>query len=662
MEVRRAGLSGVPLSLFLGERVSLLDEASDLAMRAAVIPVSASSSSSSSLLSFLVDSSVDQCVDLLERCCVSSYTSEYPNWVNVKNALLVVDSVWSKLAVSSVPVKERLRVVTKLKSVKARLFSSKNLRAPSAERVAARLEERRKHEGLLGGGISEDSPRNIEFQVALEVAQDTLRMVLRGLCWMYKMETIEGDGNCFFRAVVRALAPHVPRDHEDMLSLQLRKMVNDEKQLVSSQEIKELSAFEETDETDSKSMVRAGVWADHIQIAKTASLLGRKVLLLRCDDPELRMGEDGLLSPSEHYAIGSATAPAIYLYYQSSPGHFETLISSEERSMTESLNEQTPSLLHVCDCFFRLESAQSRLEDERSRARSLGVSTQQQQQGANTLLSQIVQFQEMVRQRFVVEQWRNDKLWHLFGELAESLVRDAKYSTGFGPLQMLIERARSFSLYEQAVLAQQQQQQQQYPPPLVAASRASDFEDDPWPIGMYSPTTTQLKSDKRFLDDDDDTVEAAEAAAAARRKPAVNPSLSTPLPASPAKPEPVSAVGNAQLSEASKLLQSDATLEVEWEQLLLSLVSSSFKELSARSITVSKNALLSLFAAISRLSETKKLKMSLHLSLEGCVLKDDVCEVLLKLPRNLSLVVLSKCNISELYKIKFNVKQSIQVK
>jgi hypothetical protein len=42
----------------------------------------------------------------------------------------------------------------------------------------------------------------------------------------YTIHKIDGDGNCFFRAVVRHTYPNITRAWEDALSLGLRKRLN----------------------------------------------------------------------------------------------------------------------------------------------------------------------------------------------------------------------------------------------------------------------------------------------------------------------------------------------------------------------------------------------------------------------------------------------------
>ena len=123
---------------------------------------------------------------------------------------------------------------------------------------------------------------------------------------------IEGDGNCFFRAVIKGLTPFIPRDHEDSRSLELRKLVNSLEKVVAS--VKE---FEVEDESDTNTMSKAGVWADHIQIAKVATFLNRQIWLMRCDDKQLQMEEDGTLKPVDIYKVGpESKEEPILLYYQ----------------------------------------------------------------------------------------------------------------------------------------------------------------------------------------------------------------------------------------------------------------------------------------------------------------------------------------------------------
>ena len=457
VDVRRAGLSGAALELFCSGHSAPLSDAESLLERAVA------RSAASSVVPRVEAADEGTLVAVLERTAVTGYQSgDLPNWVNVRCGLMAVER-WSRQMQQSGESEERKNAVAaKLRRVAAKVFCSKALRFPSAESVSARGEERRKEAEVLGGAdaMEEDVPANAEFCTAMEIAQDTLRAILKRFCWPYRVESIEGDGNCYYRSVVRALTPHVPRDFEDALSLHLRKLVNDITLLHDSREMKELSEFEVVDESDRKTMAVAGVWADHVQIAKVAAFLGRRIWLLRCDDAELSMSEEGVLMPSVHYQIGPEAGeqePPIVLYYQASPGHFETLISAQVRQLTlqEVLERATTTLLPVCDLYFRFETQQAALADMSLLHRTdftLPIEVRQElaadvASSAETLLRQLLQFQTLLKRDFSMEAARSHRAWALFGDLAQQL-RDAAEAgdksqasfDAFGPLQQLRQR------------------------------------------------------------------------------------------------------------------------------------------------------------------------------------------------------------------------------
>jgi hypothetical protein len=56
--------------------------------------------------------------------------------------------------------------------------------------------------------VEDNLPDNLDFMSSLEIAQNVFREILLE-SYRYEVELIEGDGNCFFRAVIRGLTPHV---------------------------------------------------------------------------------------------------------------------------------------------------------------------------------------------------------------------------------------------------------------------------------------------------------------------------------------------------------------------------------------------------------------------------------------------------------------------
>eukprot|EP01097_Dermamoeba_algensis_P007691 TRINITY_DN4908_c0_g4_i1.p1 TRINITY_DN4908_c0_g4~~TRINITY_DN4908_c0_g4_i1.p1 ORF type:complete len:504 (-),score=112.68 TRINITY_DN4908_c0_g4_i1:1180-2691(-) len=83
---------------------------------------------------------------------------------------------------------------------------------------------------------------------------------------------VPGDGNCFYRAVVKYFLPNVPHDYEDTISLTLRELLNKND---ANDPFKE---FYINNENDASTMRNAGVWADHIQIKKASNFLDIPVL------------------------------------------------------------------------------------------------------------------------------------------------------------------------------------------------------------------------------------------------------------------------------------------------------------------------------------------------------------------------------------------------
>ncbi len=690
-DVRAAGLNGTPLDLFLG-REAVLTEAATLQSRAAALSVTAAA------VPYLTRTGATELVSAVERVALTAYhvpqDCGLPNWLNVKCGLVLVDR-WTKLVQQSgVSLAERPQLLAKLRQVSAAVFSSKALCCPEATAVAARGEERRRLGELMGPlNVDEDLPHNVEFTTALEIAQDTLRLILKRFCWLYRVEVIEGDGNCYYRAVVRALTPHVPRDFEDSFSLQLRQQVNDERQLTASTELKELSEFEVTDESDHKTMAVAGVWADHVQIAKVAAYLGRRIWLLRCDDAELKMSDAGQLIPSEHYQIGpesgSALAP-IVLYYQASPGHFETLVEAEQPTMQEAIKAADVSLLSVCDCFFRFETAQNGVEQmsERRRDFMLPFEVRQSigaelQETLNVLSRQLVQFRDVVRSRFRLEEAKSDKAYPLFGELVEQLAADAGGRISgdlLGPLQQLSDRLVLHKIvggdtmmgrmgmgdpYRAMGMPTAGQYDGRPNSSFSAVTRApsmydgrfddADDEDDAWPVGMYSPNVKRkiITPEKR---------PSVISAPQEDKKPSRLSSPAVPDSSDENKAEP-RARRHGIAEKASDLLESDDVQAEEWEPLLLQNVTGNRLMLEVRGITMSQAALKTFFSAIAMLTASKKLRVGIHLQIVECRLDDDCCTVLLKPPRNLSLVSLERCtfNAPE-FGLRFSVKQHLAVK
>jgi hypothetical protein len=152
----------------------------------------------------------------------------------------------------------------------------------------------------------------------------------------YTIHKIDGDGNCFFRAVVRHTYPNITRAWEDALSLGLRKRLNtvqlrsyremplfsrsrppcsplhvcvlshkQQHQQGSEREMQahgkgaeyQFHGFVIENVNDSLTMAKAGVWADHIQVQKLSQKLQRPLELFTFDDVALRMDRQGKYVP-----------------------------------------------------------------------------------------------------------------------------------------------------------------------------------------------------------------------------------------------------------------------------------------------------------------------------------------------------------------------------
>lgn len=131
----------------------------------------------------------------------------------------------------------------------------------------------------------------------------------------WAVSDVRGDGNCFFRSIVRALF-HVATPckesisglEEDSLSLYLRK------------EISTMGIYRDyiaDDDGEQLAMERSGVWADAVQVAKVSQYLEAPVHVVRCDDPGLKFDSDnGCITPSPLYQYGNNfdEDPLILLY------------------------------------------------------------------------------------------------------------------------------------------------------------------------------------------------------------------------------------------------------------------------------------------------------------------------------------------------------------
>lgn len=216
---------------------------------------------------------------------------------------------------------------------------------------------------------SEDIAEDPAFMEPSEILQSNFRNIITRLT-KPKVVHVRGDGNCFFRAVVKFIWPLVSQFYEDLLSVRLRALLNptkpkpehpalpsthsgsqaqapttpatDKKEVIQKGEdslqvptVKVKSAevagqstpfsgaetkgelvssdpykgFIIDDVNDSSTMSNPGVWADHVQVKKAADFFRRPIWLLRYDDANLiyDVESEGFL-PGPNYRINTATA------------------------------------------------------------------------------------------------------------------------------------------------------------------------------------------------------------------------------------------------------------------------------------------------------------------------------------------------------------------
>lgn len=103
---------------------------------------------------------------------------------------------------------------------------------------------------------------------------------------------VEGDGNCFYRAVIKCFWSNVSGSAESRLAQAVRTALNappSKKNDSSESTVDPYADFTIKEETDGKTMATAGVWADHVQVKKTADFLSRPIWIIRHDDSALRI-------------------------------------------------------------------------------------------------------------------------------------------------------------------------------------------------------------------------------------------------------------------------------------------------------------------------------------------------------------------------------------
>lgn len=80
---------------------------------------------------------------------------------------------------------------------------------------------------IIGRYVPENPDKDLmaEYLTPIEYVMGAFREIVEHLT-CYKILQVEGDGNCFYRAAIKYHFPDIPRDWEDMMSLNLRKKLN----------------------------------------------------------------------------------------------------------------------------------------------------------------------------------------------------------------------------------------------------------------------------------------------------------------------------------------------------------------------------------------------------------------------------------------------------
>eukprot|EP01103_Thecamoeba_quadrilineata_P011134 TRINITY_DN2596_c0_g1_i1.p1 TRINITY_DN2596_c0_g1~~TRINITY_DN2596_c0_g1_i1.p1 ORF type:complete len:373 (+),score=56.44 TRINITY_DN2596_c0_g1_i1:36-1121(+) len=181
------------------------------------------------------------------------------NWPLILTSLTGLEnlrkSLKKELRISSLNPKQRLSVcwsteieyvLQKLTRCAALVFNSaKNDKASSPAPQSS---------GVFNQILATFFDFSIPFEVQYMTPQQILRESFREIMTkFYKVADITGDGNCFFRAVIRFVFPSIPRDYEDSLSLQLREMVN-----LNTDINERFQDFVEESENDAQTMLQSG--------------------------------------------------------------------------------------------------------------------------------------------------------------------------------------------------------------------------------------------------------------------------------------------------------------------------------------------------------------------------------------------------------------------
>ena len=186
--------------------------------------------------------------------------------------------------------------------------------------------------------------------------------------------SVRGDGNCFYRAVVKALFAPValPENLEGALSLFLREQMNPATEAAAA--VGGVEGAVERGVNDAETMSRNGTWADSVQIFKAANYLRCPIFVVTCADRGLLFDVvNNTALPSDSYCIqprhnpeddapggpGRAVDTPLYIHYDPY-GHYETIVP---KTLSAKYRETTSSLDAVLSATERLAGARPPTED-----------------------------------------------------------------------------------------------------------------------------------------------------------------------------------------------------------------------------------------------------------------------------------------------------------
>ena len=202
---------------------------------------------------------------------------------------------------------------------------------------------------------------------------------------------VEGDGNCFYRAVIKCFWSNVGGSAESRLAQEVRIALNTpqlKKSESSEGVVDPYAEFTIKEETDGKTMATAGVWADHVQVKKTADFLSRPIWIIRHDDSSLRIKFKPVelewdVSPGNEYKVmpegaSQQTLPPLVLFFTPEV-HYDAFLMTHRSLYIAPLSDlethllapatsdlaKAHNLVHWC---FEIESELAHLLDAHQRA------------------------------------------------------------------------------------------------------------------------------------------------------------------------------------------------------------------------------------------------------------------------------------------------------